>query len=146
MQGRLEDQVTEKVDVYSFGVCLWEIWMLGEQIHPDLSLPDIFNGAIQGHAVPRTARMLPSRLVCHSLAENFCTPNTCNWWAKWHMNLGLGGADLTGGHSMCRAALMNDCCSYQPADRMSFSDIAKDLEVVLADFTAAEAEVHDSTL
>ncbi len=47
---------------------------------------------------------------------------------------------------MCRAALMNDCCSYQPADRMSFSDIAKDLEVVLADFTAAEAEVHDSTL
>ena len=47
---------------------------------------------------------------------------------------------------MCRAALMNDCCSYQPADRMPFSDIAKDLEVILADFSAAEAEAHGSTL
>ncbi len=59
MQGRLEDQVTEKVDVYSFGVCLWEIWMLGEQIHPDLSLPDIFNGAMQGTLCPELPACCP---------------------------------------------------------------------------------------
>lgn len=44
--------MTEKVDVYSFGVCLWEIWMLGQQIHPNLSLPAIFNGAIHGTLCP----------------------------------------------------------------------------------------------
>ena len=60
LQGRLEDRVTEKVDVYSFGVCLWEIWMLGEQIHPDLSLPDIFNGAIQGTLCPKMPAECPS--------------------------------------------------------------------------------------
>lgn len=59
MQGRLEDQVTEKVDVYSFGVCLWEIWMLGEHVHPDLSLPDIFNGAIQGTLCPELPASCP---------------------------------------------------------------------------------------
>ena len=59
MQGRLEDQVTEKVDVYSFGVCLWEIWTLGEQVHPELSLPDIFNGAIQGTLCPELPAECP---------------------------------------------------------------------------------------
>ena len=59
MQGRLEDQVTEKVDIYSFGVCLWEIWMLGEQIHSNLSLPDIFNGAIQGTLCPELPASCP---------------------------------------------------------------------------------------
>ena len=34
VQGRTDDQVTEKVDVFSFGICLWEIWTLGEQVAP----------------------------------------------------------------------------------------------------------------
>lgn len=33
-QGRTDDQVTEKVDVFSFGICLREIWTLGEQVRP----------------------------------------------------------------------------------------------------------------
>lgn len=42
-----EDRVTEKVDVFSFGVCMWEIWTLGEQPYPGMSLPEIFAGAIR---------------------------------------------------------------------------------------------------
>lgn len=34
MQRRSDDQVTERVDVFSFGICLWEIWTLGQQVRP----------------------------------------------------------------------------------------------------------------
>ena len=34
--------MTEKVDAFSFGVCMWEIWTLGEQPYPGMSLPEIF--------------------------------------------------------------------------------------------------------
>lgn len=34
---------------------------------------------------------------------------------------------------------MKACCSYQPADRPSFSEVANSLERVLADFSTAEA-------
>ena len=31
-QRRSDDQVTERVDVFSFGICLWEIWTAGQQV------------------------------------------------------------------------------------------------------------------
>ena len=42
VQMQQEDRVTEKVDAFSFGVCMWEIWTLGEQPYPGMSLPEIF--------------------------------------------------------------------------------------------------------
>ena len=49
-------------------------------------------------------------------------------------------------HGACRSALMNACCSYQPADRPSFSDAAEHLERIVASFTAAEAESQRVTV
>ena len=46
----------------------------------------------------------------------------------------------------CRSALMNACCSYQPADRPSFADAAEHLERIVASFTAAEAESQRVTV
>ena len=45
-----------------------------------------------------------------------------------------------------RSALMNACCSYQPADRPSFSDAAEHLERIVASLTAAEAESQRVTV
>ena len=36
---------TPQVDVFSFGICLWEIWQRGEQPYANTSLADIFAGA-----------------------------------------------------------------------------------------------------
>lgn len=47
---------------------------------------------------------------------------------------------------ICRSALMNACCSYQPADRPSFSDVAEYLEQILADFTATNTESQRVTV
>ncbi|KAK9804337.1 hypothetical protein WJX72_008076 [[Myrmecia] bisecta] len=47
-----EDRVTEKVDVFSFAVCMWEIWTLGEQPYPGMSLPEIFAGVMNGTLRP----------------------------------------------------------------------------------------------
>ncbi|CAL8465986.1 g5522 [Coccomyxa elongata] len=52
VMGRTDDQVTEKVDVFSFGICLREIWTLGEQVYPGLSLPAIFTGVVNGTLRP----------------------------------------------------------------------------------------------
>jgi hypothetical protein len=40
-QERADKLVTLKVDVYSFGVCLWEIWTHGEVVSPHSSLPTL---------------------------------------------------------------------------------------------------------
>jgi len=38
--------VTEKVDVFSFGVVMWEIWQLGETPYNHLNMSQIFNGVM----------------------------------------------------------------------------------------------------
>ena len=46
-------KVTEKVDVYSFGVCLWEIWTMGmEQPYSKMAINEIFAGVITGSLRP----------------------------------------------------------------------------------------------
>ncbi|GAX83856.1 hypothetical protein CEUSTIGMA_g11281.t1 [Chlamydomonas eustigma] len=46
-QNYQEDQVTEKVDVYSFGICLWEIWsMCSEQPYKGISASEVFAGVL----------------------------------------------------------------------------------------------------
>ena len=42
LQELQEDRVNEKVDVFSFGVVMWEIWTWAEQPYPGLGLPEIF--------------------------------------------------------------------------------------------------------
>lgn len=40
------------MDIFSFGVVLWEIWTLGEQPYPNLSLQEIFAGVMTGTLRP----------------------------------------------------------------------------------------------
>ncbi|DBA94196.1 hypothetical protein WJX77_007431 [Trebouxia sp. C0004] len=47
-----EDRVNEKVDVFSFGVVMWEIWTWAEQPYPGLGLPEIFSGVMNGTLRP----------------------------------------------------------------------------------------------
>ena len=42
LQELQEDRVNEKVDVFSFGVVMWEIWTWAEMPYPGLGLPEIF--------------------------------------------------------------------------------------------------------
>jgi hypothetical protein len=44
--------VLPQVDVFSFGVVLWEIWTLGDQPYPNLSLQEIFAGVMTGTLRP----------------------------------------------------------------------------------------------
>ncbi len=48
-----EDRVTEKVDVFSFGMCMWEIWTLGSQPYPGLPLHEVFAGQSSDTSMPR---------------------------------------------------------------------------------------------
>lgn len=48
-----EDRVNEKVDVFSFGIVMYEIWQLGEQPYTDMGLADIFAGVMTGSLRPR---------------------------------------------------------------------------------------------
>lgn len=41
-----------QVDVFSFGIVLWEIWCLGEQPYNNISLADIFAGVMTGTLRP----------------------------------------------------------------------------------------------
>ncbi|GBF93918.1 hypothetical protein Rsub_06167 [Raphidocelis subcapitata] len=45
-------EAEDRVDVFSFGVCMWEIWTLGEQPYPNLSLQEIFAGVMTGTLRP----------------------------------------------------------------------------------------------
>lgn len=45
-------RVWAQVDVFSFGVVLWEIWQLGEQPYNSYSLADIFAGVMTGSLRP----------------------------------------------------------------------------------------------
>lgn len=45
---RVSDLVNEKVDIYSFGVVLWEIWEMGEMPYPKLSSYDLIKGIVEG--------------------------------------------------------------------------------------------------
>lgn len=71
-----------QVDVFSWGVVLWEIWTLGEQPYPNLSLQEIFAGVPQcpSSAATLCARardiMLQTRLTWALLAQ---TP-----WGRLH--------------------------------------------------------------
>lgn len=38
--------------MFSYGVVLWEIWTLGEQPYPNLSLQEIFAGVMTGTLRP----------------------------------------------------------------------------------------------
>jgi hypothetical protein len=40
------------VDVFSFGVVLWEVWTFGDQPYPSLSLQEIFAGVMTGNLRP----------------------------------------------------------------------------------------------
>ncbi|GFR48700.1 hypothetical protein Agub_g10656, partial [Astrephomene gubernaculifera] len=48
----VDDRVNEKVDVFSFGIVLWEIWRCGEQPYAELGLADIFAGVMTGSLRP----------------------------------------------------------------------------------------------
>ena len=44
--------VTHKVDVFSFGVTLWEIWMFGETPYAAMDTAKVMNGVMAGELRP----------------------------------------------------------------------------------------------
>jgi len=51
----VDDRVNEKVDVFSYGIVLWEIWRLGEQPYGDIAVNEIFGGVMTGSLRPSVA-------------------------------------------------------------------------------------------
>ena len=78
---------------------------------------------------------LLTNLFMEGWRDSFCASLRADSVAQWLMC-----------YSACRSALMNACCSYQPADRPSFSDAAEHLERIVASFSAAEAESQRVTV
>lgn len=46
------DRVNEKVDVYAFGIVLWEIWRMGTDPYPGLDTPELLYGIMSGNMRP----------------------------------------------------------------------------------------------
>ena len=69
--------MTEKVDVFSFGMCMWEIWTLGDQPYPGLPLHEVFAGepvAAQSLASPNlffSFKFSPDYRICSAAPEFF---------------------------------------------------------------------------
>ncbi|CAD7697292.1 unnamed protein product [Ostreobium quekettii] len=61
--GTVLDRVDEKVDVYSMGITLWEIWTMGQQVYPDLTRTEIFSNALSGIMRPEIPEDCDGRWV-----------------------------------------------------------------------------------
>jgi hypothetical protein len=69
-----------QVDVFSFGVVLWEIWTLGDQPYPNLSLQEIFAGVMTGTlrpAVPPGCDPEWVQLMQVRASTTFCVWHAC---------------------------------------------------------------------
>jgi len=53
------DRVTEKIDVYSFGVLMWEIWTWGAQPYDGLQVAEVFHGMMVGNLRPKIPASTP---------------------------------------------------------------------------------------
>ncbi|XP_070547573.1 fibroblast growth factor receptor 2-like [Ptychodera flava] len=53
LESILECVYTEKCDVWSFGIVLWEIYNFGKQPYPDMSTKDVIRELQHGYRLPR---------------------------------------------------------------------------------------------
>ena len=60
-QAEDDGNVTEKVDVFSFGVVMWEIWQLGATPYQDKTMPQVLQGVMSGVLRPGVPGDCPAR-------------------------------------------------------------------------------------